>query len=243
MAALRTIGILGGMGPQATVLLMQKLIDAIPAEDDSGHIPLIVDSNTQVPSRIAHLIEGTGADPAPVLVAMARRLEASGAKALAMPCNTAHHYAAKIAGAVGIPFLSMTDAACRAARRMGSAGTRIGLLASPAVRATGVFDSPLAKAGLEPLYPTHQDALLAAIRSIKRVGVTADAREALRDASAELVSAGAAIQLVACTELSLIAEAVDPAAIVVDTLDALVEEIVSFAGGETREVHTHRKAG
>ena len=92
----RTIGILGGMGPAATVLMMQRIIAAVPAEDDRGHIPLLVDSNTQVPSRIAALIEGTGADPTPELIRMARRLEAAGAEGLAIACNTAHHYVPRI---------------------------------------------------------------------------------------------------------------------------------------------------
>jgi aspartate racemase len=64
---MRRVGILGGMGPQATLLLMQKVIDAVPAVDDADHIPLLVDQNPQVPSRIRRLIEGTGDDPAPVL--------------------------------------------------------------------------------------------------------------------------------------------------------------------------------
>ena len=68
---MKRVGILGGMGPQATVLLMQKIIAATPATDDADHIPLIVDQNPQVPSRIRRLIEGTGEDPAPVLAAMA----------------------------------------------------------------------------------------------------------------------------------------------------------------------------
>src|SRR5699024_6094263 len=75
VTALRRVGILGGMGPEATVLLMSRVIAATPAKDDADHIPLIVDQNPQGPSRIARLIEGIGADPAPVLAAMARRLE------------------------------------------------------------------------------------------------------------------------------------------------------------------------
>ena len=107
-----TIGILGGMGPEATILLMQRIMAATPApegraRDDADHIPLLVDNNTAVPSRIRHLIEGTGEDPGPVLAAMARRLETAGAHALAMPCNTAHSYAAAVRGAAKIPFLDM----------------------------------------------------------------------------------------------------------------------------------------
>ncbi|MEH6740448.1 MAG: aspartate/glutamate racemase family protein, partial [Sulfitobacter sp.] len=89
----RTIGVLGGMGPEATILLQRKVLDAVLARDDSDHIPLVIDMNPRVPSRIAHLLEGTGEDPGPILAAMAERLQNAGCAALAMPCNTAHHYA------------------------------------------------------------------------------------------------------------------------------------------------------
>lgn len=93
MTAPRRVRILGGMEPEATALLMSRIITATSARDDAIHVPLIVDQTPQGPSRIAALVEGTGRDPAPVLAAMARRLEGAGAEALAMPCNTAHHYA------------------------------------------------------------------------------------------------------------------------------------------------------
>ena len=60
-----------------------------------------------MPSRIAYLIEAAGQDPSPTLAAMAQRLQAAGAQALAMPCNTAHHFAPQIRAAVGVPFLDM----------------------------------------------------------------------------------------------------------------------------------------
>ncbi|MFY9244726.1 MAG: amino acid racemase, partial [Roseicyclus sp.] len=161
---MRTVGILGGMGPEATVLLMQKIIAAVPARDDADHIPLIVDQNSQVPSRIARLIEGTGADPAPVLVAMAKRLEGAGAMALAMPCNTAHHYASDIRAAVNIPFLDMVAASARAALAVAGLGGKVGLLASPAVAKVGLFDGALAALGLEVVHPDDGAALLDAIR-------------------------------------------------------------------------------
>ncbi|UYV36493.1 aspartate/glutamate racemase family protein [Rhodobacteraceae bacterium D3-12] len=105
----KTIGVLGGMGPEATILMMSRLLAATPASDDADHIPLLVDSNTQVPSRIAHLIEKTGEDPTPALVAMAQRLAAGGAAFLAMPCNTAHSYYPAIAGSVQVPVLNMVE--------------------------------------------------------------------------------------------------------------------------------------
>lgn len=223
------------MGPQATVLFMQKVIDAVPAADDRGHIPMIVDMNTQVPSRMAHLIDGTGEDPGPVLAAMARGLESSGAEALAMPCNTAHHYAARIRAEVGLPLLDMVARSARAAAEIAGTGSRIGMLASPAVKSTGIFDRALAAEGLKVTYPPDKASLLEAIRTLKNRGVCAEARDALAKASTALFAAGAEVQLIACTELSLIPEATDARASVIDTLDVLVREVVSFATSAQRE--------
>ena len=219
------------MGPEATVLLMQKVIAAVPASDDSDHVPLLVDQNPQVPSRIRRLIEGAGDDPAPVLAMMARRLEGAGAEAIAMPCNTAHHFAGEIREAVGVPFLDMVALSVARAEAMAGQGAKVGILASPAVRRVALFDAPMTAAGLTPLYAVDEDATLGAIRSIKSDGPTDAARVALKAASAELLARGARVQMVACTEFSLIADAIAEGAVAFDTLDALVSEIVAFSLG------------
>ncbi|CUH51162.1 cysteate racemase [Shimia marina] len=229
MSPQRPIGILGGMGPEATILLQRKLLAAVPARDDSDHIPLLIDMNPQVPSRIAHLIEGTGTDPVPTLADMARRLEAAGAVALAMPCNTAHHYADAITGAVDIPLLNMVElAADHAAGALGSGG-RVGMLASPAVRRTQLYEKALSARGLSVIWPSKYDPMLAAVRTIKAEGPGGMARDTLLAASQELAAAGAGLQFVACSEFSLIADSVAPDANAVDTVDLLVQAIIAIA--------------
>ena len=225
----RTVGILGGMGPEATILLMQKIVDAIDARDDADHIPLLVDQNSQVPSRIRRLIEGTGPDPAPVLARMAKRLETAGAEALAMPCNTAHHYSETIRQAVSIPFIDMVELSVRHARDLAGPGSGVGILASPAVRRVGLFEPAFAKAELTPLYATDEDMTLRAIQLLKREGPTEEARKILRAASAEMFDRGASVQMIACTEFSLIAAAVSTGVPVFDTLGVLVDAIVDFS--------------
>ncbi|MCK0142790.1 amino acid racemase [Aliiroseovarius sp. F20344] len=229
MADLRTIGVLGGMGPEATLLLQRKLIEAVPARDDSDHIPLLIDMNPQVPSRIAHLIEGNGTDPGPTLAAMARRLQAAGAVALAMPCNTAHHYANAITEAVDIPLLNMVDLAAEYAVKTLGAGGCVGMLASPAVRHTRLFETALTARGVSVVWPKRDEPMLDAIRSIKAEGPGATSRAALHAASEELLKSGAKLQFVACSEFSLIADSVSPEAHVVDTIDLLTQAIVETA--------------
>ena len=231
---MRRIGILGGMGPEATVLLMQKVIAATPARDDADHVPLIVDQNPQVPSRIRPLIEGNGEDPGPVLAEMAQRLQQAGAEALAMPCNTAHHYAPAIRAATTVPFIDMVALSVAHAATLVPVGGTLGFLASPATRRTGLFDAALSAVGLRPLYADDDARVLGIIRSIKAEGVTAAARNALAAESAALLGRGADVQMVACTEFSLIADAVDPAANTFDTLDLLVGAMIAFAtSGDT----------
>jgi aspartate racemase len=231
---MKLVGILGGMGPEATVLLMQRLIAVTPARDDADHIPLIVDQNPQVPSRIRHLIEGTGEDPAPVLAAMARRLQAAGALALAMPCNTAHHYAPAIRASVQIPLIDMVSLSVETAVSLAPKGGRVGVLASPAVRLTGLFDRALASKGLTALYAQDDDAVLSIIRRIKADGPGAQTRQALADVSHGLLGQGAQVQMIACTEFSLIADAVAATATSFDTLDRLVSGILAFASDGDR---------
>ncbi|MFP5508756.1 MAG: amino acid racemase [Alphaproteobacteria bacterium] len=160
---MRPVGILGGMGPEATILMMQKCMGHVTRTatgplDDADHIPLIVHQNPQVPSRIARLIEGRGPDPAPVLAQMARDLAAAGAQALAMPCNTAHHYAPAIRAATDLPFLDMIAATADHLTAMGA--RRPGMLASPATRMAGVFDEAFRAGGLRPVWLADEAPLL-----------------------------------------------------------------------------------
>ena len=226
---MRRIGILGGMGPQATVLFQQRLIDAVSATDDADHVPLLVDMNPQVPSRMAHLIEGTGEDPGPVLAAMALRLAAAGADALAMPCNTAHHYADAIRAATPLPFIDMVALSSARAHDVAAPGAPIGILGSPALRRAGVFDPVLARLGREAAYPEEEDALLAAIRDIKAGRDPAAARATLARAARALADGGAGAVLIACTEFSIHADAAIGTAPLIDTLDVLVEAALAFA--------------
>src|SRR3989304_4023725 len=134
----KTIGIIGGMGPEATVDLMARVIRATPAQDDADHIRMIVDNDPGVPSRIKALLDGTGESPGPYLVAMARRLESWGADVLAMPCNTAHYYHGEIRAAVAIPVLHMIDLTAATVAQQRPGQNHVGILAATAVIRTGL---------------------------------------------------------------------------------------------------------
>lgn len=227
--AFRKIGILGGMGPEATLLLQSRLIAAVEAQDDADHIPLLIDMNPQVPSRIAFLLEGGDVDPAPILVQMARSLEAAGAAALAMPCNTAHTFSDDITRAVEIPLLNMPELAVNALSKRCLTGGHIGILASPATQKVNLFGPFFTKHNMQQLFPENQNELLNAIRTIKSDGATPEAITTLKRNGEELVARGAEALLIACSEFSLISQDLKASVPIIDTLDVLVSEIVSQA--------------
>ncbi|QFT97344.1 Aspartate racemase [Roseovarius sp. THAF8] len=224
---MKPVGILGGMGPEATILLMQKVLSAIPAQDDADHVPLIVHQNPQVPSRIKALIDGDGQDPMPVLMSMAQDLERAGAQALAMPCNTAHHYAVAVANATSLPFLDMIELT---ARHLGETGAgTVGMLASPATRKVGVFDTKFDAHDLKPLWADDEDDLLDIIRAVKAGSDLTTLAPHMGRIAAGMADKGADHLLIACTELSLMSESLPDAIPYTDSLDCLVKAVVDFS--------------
>lgn len=237
MRELRTIGVLGGMGPEAGVMFLQRLLMAVDAKDDADHIPVLLDQNTQVPSRIARLIEGHGADPGPVLVAMAKRLQGAGADALVMPCNTAHHYADQVRAAVEVPFINMVEMAMAEAARLAPDGT-VGLLGSPALAKVGVFEPSAADHRVTPLHSDTPDRVLDVIRDIKSNGPSEHAAATLTQVVASMADQGANVICICCTEFSLLKNAISTQLPIFDALDLLVGAAVQFSGsGQPLDLH------
>jgi aspartate racemase len=226
----RVVGIIGGMGPEATVDLMRRVIAKTPVRDDQDHVHLIVESNPKIPSRIAHLIEGTGPDPTPELIRIAANLQRAGADALAIPCNTAHAYANSIRRAVSIPLLDMVSLTVE--QIAASGGTRVGLLASTAVHNTALYATAFSARGIATLLPPRQEEVMALIKTVKR-GDTGVRTQAALGKIARHLADQTDVLLIGCSELSVIAGGI--AVPFVDSLDVLAQAVVSFVN---RDRHT-----
>jgi len=225
----RIVGILGGMGPDATVDLMRRIIRLTPALDDADHIRCIVDNNPKVPSRINAIIEGHGEDPGPCMAEMARRLQSWGADFLAIACNTAHYYYENVQHAVDIPVINLVDLVTDHLVKNYSDRKDIGILASPAVKMTGLYAKRFATSGLNDIWPDreHHERLLEVIKSIKRGDTGSGVIQDYRSVCQHLVDKGADLVIIACTELSALSA--DLPIKTVDAAQVLAGEIVAVA--------------
>lgn len=224
----RTIGILGGMGPAATVDLMGRIIAATPALGDAGHLRLLVDCDPSVPDR-NRAIAGQGPSPSPALVRMAQGLERLGADLLAIACNSAHAWAGEIRAATNIPLISMIDATVAA---IPTGIRRVGLLAADACLGAELYQTPLAAAGFEVLTSDRQDAFMALVYDVKAGDTGTEARAGMAAIAQGLVARGAELIIAGCTEVPLL---LDPDACpvpVVDSTEALVRQLVHEATAE-----------
>lgn len=226
------VGVIGGMGPEATIELMQRVLAKTPATDDQDHIHMIVDNNPKVPSRIKALLEGTGEDPTPVLVAMAQRLENAGVNFLVIPCNTAHYYWQAINHAVSIPVWHLVDLTLKTVKKkLPNHYSKVGLLASPALQKIGLYQTWCDKHGLGLLYPTEEEKQLEVIQAVKKGQQTQHEVKQLNALAAQLVTNGAQAIILGCTEFSILHDQISASVPVIDALEVLADEILLACKG------------
>jgi len=224
----KTAGVIGGMGPEATVDFMARVIAATPASTDQEHVRLLVDQNPKVPSRQAAQV-GKGEDPGPAMVAMAKGLEQGGADFLVMPCNTAHAFAQPVRSAVSIPLVSIIDVTVDACREY----ENVGVLTTPGCFDAGLYQDALATAGLAAVLPDETEVaemmrLVAAVKSGDRSEAIA---RGMRSLAAALVDRGAQAVVAACTEIPLVLTPDMLDVPLVSSTDVLAEITVAIATG------------
>lgn len=226
----RVVGVLGGMGPDATVDFMAKVIAVTPAEEDQDHIRMLIDHDPTVPNRQAAILRD-GEDPSPALADMARRLERAGADFLAIPCNTAYVFAPSIIDAVRIPLVSIIDVSIDA---LPDGCSRAGLLATDGCIRARVYQDAMDVRGVAAVLPTDEEMirLMELIGRIKGGDQAIDVSDGMRDLADALVARGAGAVIAGCTEIPLVLDASSLDVPLISSTDVLAERTVQYARGE-----------
>ena len=221
------LGILGGMGPMATVDFMGKIVRNTPASCDQEHIQMVVCSATDVPDRTAAIL-GHGADPFPAMLNALRRLELSGATRIAIPCNTAHHWHGALQAETSVPIIHIVDAVADALSQQRASPT-LGLLATDGTVHAGIYQQRLTERGHICVAPDAkaQAEVMRAIRLVK-AGLMDEAASILGREAEALAARGCSHIAMACTEIPLALAALDSdiGATLLDPTDLLAQACV-----------------
>jgi aspartate racemase len=225
------VGVLGGMGPAATVDFLRKIVVATPAETDQEHVPVILHGIPQIPDRSSAIEQGSDAPFFPMLAGL-KMLERSGADIIAIPCNTAHHWYDRLARNTPVRIVHIVDAVRDEIQSLNLSGP-VAILASRGLLASGLYQSRLKETVRDLIIPEERiqqmiDTAIAAIKSNDEKasqGASAKAAEALVDMHAEVL-------VLACTELPIAFRNLDLAVHLIDPTAILARACVAASIGQ-----------
>jgi len=218
------LGVLGGMGPLATVDFMAKLLTATPAARDQQQIPVVAWNVPQIADR-QKALAGLGPSPLPQLLNGIKKLTPAGGSHIVIPCNTAHHWYDALSRASDAPILHIVEATL--ARIAERAPTRVGVIATHGTLAAGWFQQGLERLNVTPVLPTEQELeswFVPGCYAVKR-GALREGGELLSLQAQALVERGAETLILACTEVPVALDAIDSPFLVhaIDPAQALAE--------------------
>lgn len=229
---MKIAGVMGGMGPDATVDFMAKVIALTESSRDQDHVHMIVDHDPTVPNRQAAIASGND-DVSPHLAAMARRLEAAGADFLVMVCNTAHVFLDGVRATTSIPFISIIDESVAEIEALCPVAKTVGVMATDGCLATEVYQQAIAATGRLALVPDPEDVmeLMRLIGAIKGGDHGPAIAEAMEAVARRLVQQGAEVIIAGCTEIPIVFEGAGCGVPVIASTNVLAKRTLALAKG------------
>ena len=225
-----TVGVLGGLGPEATLDFYAKVIALTPATHDQEHLHVIIDSCPGVPNR-NEAVAGTGPSPGPALAAMAKRLEGAGADFLVMACNAAHAFQNELEAAVSVPFVSIIDETVRATVEGCPGVQTVGVLGSSGCLDARLYQTAFARHGVEVVVPegAERESFMTLLYRVKAGDKGDEVRTAMQTLAESLVAGGAQAVVAGCTEVPLVLAQDALPVPLVDSSAVLAERTVYYA--------------
>lgn len=233
MSETKTVGVIGGLGPIATLDFFDRILKRTKAVREQDHLRLIIDNNTKIPDRNAYK-RGEGPSPGPALASAARALQDAGAEFIVMACNTTHAWEAEIRAAISVPFISIIEETTKVVADLNPDGA--GVLAVDACLSSNLYQEALTKRGVRPLLlpADSQRTFMELIYRIKGGDTGETVKRSMATLARKLEAQGAEVIIAGCTEIPLVLTADDIDGELVNSTDVLVERTIVFAGAELK---------
>ena len=231
------LGVIGGMGPQATNTFYQYIIDSTDARTDQEHLSVLIFSDCAMPDRTAAIL-GTQAQKDEVyerLLSDARMLERAGCTAIAVPCNTSHYFLDRVQEQISIPIVHMIRETARLLVSQGK--KRPGILATDGTIRTGLYQREFAAFGIYAAAPrpAAQKQVMSLIYDDIKAGKAGDP-EKFAAFTKDLVEQGCDCAVLACTELSVFANQHHLSPFYVDAMAVLAQRSIELCHKPLRAV-------
>lgn len=231
---MKTLGVIGGLGPMATAYFMQLVIEMTQAKTDQEHIPMIIYNCPQIPDRTNYMLGLSGENPAPLIAKCGQNLVRDGADIAAIPCITAHAMHEQIQKEVAIPIIHAIKEVVKYLQQQGI--KKAALEATDGTVKVAVFQRELESAGIEVLLPSKdgQEKVMHIIYDNVKAGTKVD-MEAFAMVEEELLAKGAEVIILGCTELSMVKRDYKLKPCYLDAMEVLARAAVKECGSLKKE--------
>ena len=227
------LGIIGGMGPLATAVFMEKVIDFTKAEKDSDHIYMEIINDPAIYDRTEYLLGKSSQNPAGRIREIREILEKRGCEVIAIPCNTAFGLYDEFAGNSKETVIhSIKETAFYLKEnKIHTAG----ILATDGTIQTKLFQEELAKHGIENIIPDedNQRLVMEMIYDEVKCGLPVS-KDKMDKVAGHLFAQGAEVMALGCTELSMAKMQGIVSKGYLDTMDVVARKAVMLCGKKLR---------
>ena len=223
------LGVIGGMGPLATVSFYERVVLNTAAKCDNEHIDMVVLSHASMPDRTKCIIENKGGEFLEVIKKDFKILEDIGVEAVAIPCNTSHYFFDEFKKFTGLRIINMIEETILEVKKRGI--EKIAVFGTLGTLNSKVYEKYANQHGLlvKEVSPEDKQAVMDIIYDIKETNCL-DGRRFVdilsRYCDDETVG------IIACTELSLLDIPKDINTI--DALDVLVKRSIELSGAKVK---------
>ncbi len=217
----------------ATVYYMELVVKMTEASKDNEHIPMLVCNKTTVPDRTSFLLGESKESPLPQILDGMKILIDGGCEVIAIPCVTAHYFFEEISKASSVPVISMVQETARFLKSRNI--TKAGLMATAGTAACGFLQQELLTYGIETVIPSSygQSKLMKIIYEQVKADIAVDI-SMFQDVAKELKGLGAEINLLGCTELSLVKKDYPIGEGFLDMMELLAAKAIESCGASVK---------
>jgi len=230
----KILGIIGGVGPLATMFLGEMIVRRTNAVKDQDHLHTIIDNDTTIPDRTAYILDQTKENPVPFLTRDVKKLISVGADVICIPCNTAHTFYNEMQSASSVPVLHMIRETAKYAAKRGA--KRVGVLATDGTLASKVYQNALLEVGIEPVLPDEeiQKEVMSIIYDFVKAGKDVSEQQWIKIEQA-MVELKCDQVILGCTELSIVNKDLRLSEFYIDSLIVLAETAIVTCGYQLNE--------
>jgi aspartate racemase len=227
----KKLGVLGGLGPQATSFFMDRVIEHTNASCDQEHIDMIILNHASTPDRTKAILSGDSEELLRSMIEDVRTLEQLGVANIAIPCNTSHYYYEKLQAETKVPIIHMVRESVRYAQKQFGNVKKIGIMATDGTISSGIYRRECEKAGITAVNPSEerQKDVMHIIYDEIKAGERGS-RHLFHSVVDELMTQGCDAIILGCTELSVYKEYHSVPDICLDAMDILVRESIQRSG-------------